>query len=191
MSPTGYRDRVFWFQLLLGWFAVSLRPEFLGFISLDTRPQKLNFERVVHSDSIVFYILLISYYAEAAHVKASARGHFNLFVKSMLLRHIVEYLYHEVAGVAYKYEFDEKLPFLALTQVTDENGLFCSLQLLCIPLIFGPTAGGLGNFFARLFDEPWNIRLIICSDLLICIHFSIIAVSNVLAFWGLKTEQEL
>jgi hypothetical protein len=131
------------------WSLVALtRTEY---IAMDTSHQKLNVERKGHFIGLMYSGII---YDSFKSPKDGASAKLKLFVFLNLARHVAEHLYHEMAIAAHDGGFADKLPFLAITEVTGENGLFNTLQLVSIPVIFGFTMFGFSRFF-QVFPSPF------------------------------------
>lgn len=144
---------------------------------------KRNFEGFAHASQALFYAVLLSKGRQSS-ASSSATTIIYKWAQISCPQHICEQIYHELAIHAFQNGYANKLPFLAVTEVTDENGLWCSsMLLLVIPLVFD-----IGTFFSNLLKELWFIRAFIVNDLLTCSFFVVMMIWNLLYFFGIWKE---
>jgi hypothetical protein len=178
---TGWKNLALWALVLIGWIIFYFKAIRSGDTSVQTIQEKLSVERLAHLIGLAYTGIIWQHLASKAP-KEGSRDKLELFLFLTLARHGVEHAYHELASFAYDYGFADYLPFLAITEVTGENGLFTALNLFVIPFIFGFSMFGFPQFFRRLFEEQWNIRLAMISEVVVCSIFGIRAVSDVIDF---------
>jgi hypothetical protein len=176
---TGWKNLLLWTIILMSWLIAKVARS--GELPTETMQERMAVERLGHPLGLTYAGIIWQHLASKSP-KEGPRDKLELFLFLTLARHGVEHIYHELAYLAYDKGFADYLPFLAITEVTTENGLFNGLNILVIPLIFGFSMFGFPAFFRRLFEEQWNIRLAVITEVAVCGFYGIRVVSNVIDF---------